>query len=84
MSTTESTVVNFSIREFLARVKRIDTIHESQHNLQDDITFPRAQRAILKSPEGSVFYPVLPEDYEIEAVVLKSFQRAAKKAIFLE
>lgn len=81
MTSTQSTIVNFSMLEFQRRILRIDFIADSSHNLKDTIKLPRAEKKAKKSKEEAVFYPVLPEDYEIEQTVMLSFQRAAKRAI---
>lgn len=81
MTSTFSTIVNFSILECQQRVRRADYICDSQFNLKDTIIFPRAQRKTKKATASPVFYPTLPEDYEIEYAVLDSFSRAKKRAI---
>ncbi|KAE8747048.1 hypothetical protein FOCC_FOCC006186 [Frankliniella occidentalis] len=70
--TTESTVINFSIKEFLARVKRIDLLHFCTCKLGEKLEFPKEKRkkllGIMTQEKLEASY--LPSDHEIKEIVM--------------
>ncbi|KAE8737840.1 hypothetical protein FOCC_FOCC016691 [Frankliniella occidentalis] len=71
MTTTESTVINFSIKEFLARVRRIDMLQYCTCKLGDKLEFPKEKRkkllGILTKEKLEASY--LPTDCDIQTIV---------------
>lgn len=69
MTSTESTVVNFTLLEFLYRTRRIDLQTFVKHKLNQSYCFPRNKRATALADEGPSEPFVLPRDDEIQKVV---------------
>lgn len=74
MTSTYSTMVNFSMLEILNRLKRIQYIQDIKNDLQGDFKFSKKTDTV--DEEISCFYPL--SDKEIETVVLQ----AQKDAVF--
>ena len=74
MTTTESTVINFSMKEFLQKVRRIDMLHHVSSKLNDKLVFPREKRkrllGILTAEKLKSTY--LPSNAEIRITVLQA------------
>lgn len=69
MSSTFSTIVNFSMMDILSRVRKIETILKAVNDLSDlDYIFPREKKTGSISSEKIEF----PSDTEINAIVLDS------------
>ncbi|KAK3907741.1 hypothetical protein KUF71_018377 [Frankliniella fusca] len=71
MTSTQSTVINFCMKEFLARVKRIDVLNLVSSKLSEKLVFPRERRkkliGMLTKEKLSLEY--LPNNDEILKVV---------------
>ncbi|KAK3918403.1 hypothetical protein KUF71_000975 [Frankliniella fusca] len=80
MSSTHSTVVNYSILDFQHKIRRIDFIAESKINLKDTIVLPRNIKTIKKTSEDRFFPTTLPSDKEIEEIIQKSFKKSVEMA----
>lgn len=77
MTTTYSTVTNFSVLEYEHRVRRIDFLAESTVKLKDKVKLPRLNK-YYKMCEDKPKVFILPEDYEIEKTVKAAFQLALR------
>ena len=80
MTTMSSTMTNFSILEFVHRIRRIDFISESTENLKGTVNFPKLQKLYEKSQNQPKVF-ILPEDYEIEQAVQEAYQSALEICI---
>lgn len=86
MTSTLSTVVNFSIYEFINRAKRIEfSLYATNKLAKEGYQFPKDQR---KAEEGNEFewfclMNSLPSDDEIEATILDAMRDAEHTAAWL-
>lgn len=80
LTSTFSTITNFSILEFKHKVRRIDFLADSMNNLKDIIEFPRLKRTYRTSKEKSPVH-ILPEDFEIDRAVDEAFKSALKMCV---
>lgn len=85
MTSTHSTVVNFSVLEFQHRIKRIDFLNESKCKLNSDFVFTRSKRVALddQSDNASISPHILPEDIDIDFAISAAKQEAVDLAIRL-
>ncbi|KAK3926414.1 Endopolyphosphatase [Frankliniella fusca] len=72
MTSTESTVINFSMKEFLSKVRRVDMLHHCVSKLSDKLEFPRDKRKKLLGSlhEQKHQGTYLPNDAEILDIVI--------------
>ncbi|KAK3909545.1 Ras-related protein R-Ras [Frankliniella fusca] len=74
MTTTLSTVINFSMHEFLHKVRRIDILQNIISKLRGNLTFPRDKRkylcGLLQAEKLSSSY--LPNNDEIQDIVMQA------------
>ncbi|KAE8752335.1 hypothetical protein FOCC_FOCC000807 [Frankliniella occidentalis] len=84
LTSTYSTVANFSILEMLHTLQRIEYLTNASLYLRDRYNFPRHVRAFeaVKNPE--YVCSSLPQDYEIDLAVQTALQKATKIALDLE
>lgn len=75
MSGTQSTVINFCVKEFIHRMNRIEVLTSIPSKLGDCCVFPRKQKR-ANPPSLS-----LPNDLELIDIVNKSIESAKQKAI---
>lgn len=83
MTSVLCTVLVFSILELIHRIRRIDFIAESKHNLQDVIDFKSQKKSYQKSTGQPAIVTSLPEDYEIEVAVKEASELAFKRCVAL-
>ncbi|XP_031332934.1 uncharacterized protein LOC116163219, partial [Photinus pyralis] len=76
MTSTYSTVVNYSMLEILHRLNRIHYLEDAKHELQGNFNFPKRMRV---STTTETYYEPM-TDCDIEAVVLKSQKDAIHTA----
>ncbi|KAK4882637.1 hypothetical protein RN001_005956 [Aquatica leii] len=72
MTSTFSTIVNFSMSEFINRLKRIQTLNEINIDLKDLFCFPREENGKLGKGATSIVSPKLPSVEEIISTVNQS------------
>lgn len=74
MTVTHSTIINFSMKEFLHRVRRIDLLHFITTKLSDKLVFPREKRKKLLGilTKDKLQQTYLPTDAEICEIVLSA------------
>ncbi|CAG9814094.1 unnamed protein product [Phaedon cochleariae] len=78
MTSTFSTIVNFSLLEIMNRINKIQFLQNAVNNLKGTFCFPREDSARLGS-EGEIHQEipfVILSDEEIESIVLSSLQDA--------
>lgn len=83
MTSTQSTVVNFSILDMQHRIRRIDYLNEAKCRLGDDFQFPSSRReASSKRSDSSKnnAVSILPEDLDIEFIISSAKEEAVKLA----
>lgn len=78
LTSTNSTVTNFSILELVHRIRRIDFIGESFENLKETVNFPKMQKLYRQSTEKPNITHVMPEDDAIERTVQEAYESALK------
>lgn len=81
MTSTNSTVVNFSLLDLLFRVRRIDLLSEVSVNFSDTFNFPRANRTSLNATPKTAQVNKkidLPSDESIEKIIHTALQEAKK------
>lgn len=83
MTTTFSTIVNFTVLDLQYRVKRIDFLNEAKCKLKEDFVFPRSKRAAKDEPSTNSVNTVLPEDIDIEHAIASAKKFAIEVAIRL-
>lgn len=77
MTTTQSTVVNFSMLDLLHRIKRVDMQADVILKLDKTYDFPRAQRTTAKTYEyAQNNHLCLPSDSSIEEIIEKARLKA--------
>ncbi|XP_026285684.1 uncharacterized protein LOC113211514 isoform X1 [Frankliniella occidentalis] len=74
MTSTQSTVINFCMKEFLSRVKRIDVLYLVSCKLAEKLVFPREKRKKLLGnlTAEKLRLEYLPNDDEIFQIVRKA------------
>ena len=74
MTTTESTVINFTMKEFLSKVRRVDLLHYITSRMSGKLTFPREKRkkllGLLTQEKLQTNY--LPTNPDISAIVMSA------------
>ncbi|KAK3920118.1 E3 SUMO-protein ligase ZBED1 [Frankliniella fusca] len=80
MTSTQSTVINFSMKEFLCRVRRVDMLHYIISKLSKKLDFPRDKRKKLEGllTEEQLQGTYLPDDKEILAIIKEAKKDALK------
>ena len=77
LTSTFSTVVNFSILDILHCLNRIEIINNLTHDLSDTVMFPREKKMKLINQDINTFVTANSEDFEnkIEQIVKFCFRR---------
>lgn len=80
LTSTQSTITNFSTLEFVHKIRRIDFLENSFYDLKDTVHFPRKEKAYRLSAElqKTCF---LPEDFEIKIAVDEAYKSALKLCV---
>ncbi|KAK3917565.1 Proline--tRNA ligase 2 [Frankliniella fusca] len=82
MTSTQSTVVNFSILDMQHRIRRVDYLNEAKCKLGNDFDFPTSRReaSAKQSDSCAQALPNLPEDIDIEFLISSAKEEAVKLA----
>ncbi|XP_031357928.1 uncharacterized protein LOC116181664 isoform X2 [Photinus pyralis] len=75
LTSTYSTIVNFSLMEMLNRINKIETIVSIMSDLRDTFVFPREGSSRMGTAHNSIGI-VFPCDEEIESVCMTALQEA--------
>lgn len=84
LTSTLSTIINFSIMEMLHRERRVDFLMNATFKLKDKYVIPGNWRAFQPIKKQPFVCQVLPEDYEIQGIVENAFRIAMEDATKLE
>lgn len=84
ITSTFSTVINFSIMEMLYKERRMDFITDASFNLKDKYNIPSSWRAFVPIKEEPFIARVLPEDFEIQGIIENAFRKAMEIATNLQ
>lgn len=75
LTTTQATVVNFSMKQFISRIDRIQYINTIIHDLKDSFIFPREIKK-LKKNSNFISPSESPSDLNIDELIQKSRENA--------